>query len=954
MGSGSSTSRAAPDIRQEQVNIDDFKTSSSSSLAADAEDAAAVSRPTLLTDKNSVSPAFEALIEKAPNAIAQQASAGITDGVPSMEVNATVGSDPRGQGQAVIVEKRQRRLSVAPALESVPGLDAAGVASREDRKQDGQLETLPVQAKETDAREPSGQGQVIIVEHRRRRLSIAPASKEDPSGVASLSNREVDGKVETSAKRTSATRRGLGIPGGIAGVEGASGASDHDHDIQEYPQPDVALDATENAATNRRSSMPDRALHATENAAANRRSSMFSNVPGPRRVSGSSTGIGRSLSEQSFGGVSDDASDSFSDFGAESDGLQELDRDADNEHDLPLEHAKEKERAALKIKYSRRRHSGVDVEGLTPERQSHSPMPIRHAVPIKTFMQLTELKSLEELQKEGMLVELRTGMPITFVALQWSSNTHPDPCGRQLRVLQTALMNLHGGNATLSGDLRRPDVTYTIEDLADMIESYVWIGYCCLPRKKQEVQAGDDIIALRNSTEEFVALADVVDRSKYFLVLAPAMQPVKDEEASLNFASLRENGWLRLAFMVRALSLADTRLLLVEDTERVQTLCSQDHLWTPTVNGTFQSTKESVAAKTVSEELIERKQDAYLAAGRVEDNRLLRCVQSLLHKGTGDHGSGESSDGSSDSEEEQDANNLETLQGASRPQVVSRTVQARAWDFLRIFGLNSAQQPDALNCLAMHYAAICGSPKVLKSLVSIGSEIEVPAEGYPAGEACMGHWPDPKGMTPLHFAALLGQNSMNINCLIELGAQIDARDAKQRTPLMLCCYADNLGVARRLIDLQADLSLKDEVGCTALHQAAAYGRSQMCELLLSKGAPVTKSLVGSSPLFELALCSPTPALVNSLVHAKCAVNEVLATEVDRTVLKKWLALKPVTSHHMLERFVAAHHGMTALMAASMAASGKVAKALVEAGADPGMRNQAGSTSSDVARVMGCS
>jgi len=330
----------------------------------------------------------------------------------------------------------------------------------------------------------------------------------------------------------------------------------------------------------------------------------------------------------------------------------------------------------------------------------------------------------------------------------------------------------------------------------------------------------------------------------------------------------------------------------------------------------------------------------------VEDYRLLRAVESLVLKGTGDHGSDESSDGSSDSEEEQNAHNLAT----SKPQVAGRTVQARAWDFLRIFGLNSAQQPDSLNCLAMHYAAICGSPKILRSLASIGSKIEVPSKGYPAGKASMGHWPDLKGMTPLHFGALLGQNSMNINCLVELGAQVDARDAKHRTPLMLCCYSDNLKAATRLIDLQADLSLKDEVGCTALHQAAAHGRLQICELLLSKGAPVTKSLVGSSPLFELALCSPTPALVNSLVYAGCAVNEALETALDEEVLKKWLALKPVTSHHMLERLVGAHLGMTALMAAAMAASGKVAKALLEAGADPGMRNQAGSTASDAAKV----
>jgi len=323
----------------------------------------------------------------------------------------------------------------------------------------------------------------------------------------------------------------------------------------------------------------------------------------------------------------------------------------------------------------------------------------------------------------------------------------------------------------------------------------------------------------------------------------------------------------------------------------------------------------------------------------VEDYRLLRAMQNLLLKGTGADGYDESSDESSDSDEEQDLQSMDkgshaakTARRASMPQVASKTVQARAWDFLRIFGLVSAQQPDALNCTALHYAAICGSPKILKSLVSIGSGMEVPAQGYPEGDDCMGLWPELKGMTPLHFAALLGQNPLNVDCLIKLGAQIDARDARQRTPLMLCCYADNLEVARRLIDLQADVSLEDEVGCTALHQAAAYGRSQLCELLLKNGVPVTKSLLGLSPLFELALSSSTPGLVDTLVRAGCTVDEVSEIRMERTAVKKWLEVKPVTSHRMFECLLGAHPKMTALMAASMAGNGKVVQALVEAGA----------------------
>ena len=136
----------------------------------------------------------------------------------------------------------------------------------------------------------------------------------------------------------------------------------------------------------------------------------------------------------------------------------------------------------------------------------------------------------------------------------------------------------------------------------------------------------------------------------------------------------------------------------------------------------------------------------------------------------------------------------------------------------------------------------------------------------------------------------------------------------------------------------------------ALHQAASYGKPRLCELLLRQGAPVTSSLLKSSPLFELALCSPSPFLVNKLVSARCAVDELVEMTVDSTVVKKWLGPKPVAAHHMFRCLVRAQHGMTALMVASVADNGKVAQEFLEADADPGMRNKAGSTASDMANM----
>ena len=86
------------------------------------------------------------------------------------------------------------------------------------------------------------------------------------------------------------------------------------------------------------------------------------------------------------------------------------------------------------------------------------------------------------------------------------------------------------------------------------------------------------------------------------------------------------------------------------------------------------------------------------------------------------------------------------------------------------------------------------------------------------------------------------------------------------------------------------------------------------------------------------------------MSARCAVGKLVEITVDSTVVKKWLGPKPVAAHHMFRCLVRAQHGMTALMVASVADNGKVVQEFLEADADQGMRNKAGSTASDMANM----
>ena len=66
----------------------------------------------------------------------------------------------------------------------------------------------------------------------------------------------------------------------------------------------------------------------------------------------------------------------------------------------------------------------------------------------------------------------------------------------------------------------------------------------------------------------------------------------------------------------------------------------------------------------------------------------------------------------------------------------------------------------------------------------------------------------------------------------ELGANVDARDERGATPLMLAARQGHDAACRSLVDdLGADCNLTDEDGATATHHAAAHGRADALAVL---------------------------------------------------------------------------------------------------------------------------
>lgn len=102
---------------------------------------------------------------------------------------------------------------------------------------------------------------------------------------------------------------------------------------------------------------------------------------------------------------------------------------------------------------------------------------------------------------------------------------------------------------------------------------------------------------------------------------------------------------------------------------------------------------------------------------------------------------------------------------------------------------------------------------------------------------------------------------------VQAGFDVDTRDAREWTPLMIAAFHGREQVALLLLQLGADSFAKDRGGYSPIHWAAYSGYPVVVKVLLERGVPANAlSNAGISPLLQASACGHEAVVDLLLAH----------------------------------------------------------------------------------------
>jgi quinoprotein dehydrogenase-associated probable ABC transporter substrate-binding protein len=196
--------------------------------------------------------------------------------------------------------------------------------------------------------------------------------------------------------------------------------------------------------------------------------------------------------------------------------------------------------------------------------------------------------------------------------------------------------------------------------------------------------------------------------------------------------------------------------------------------------------------------------------------------------------------------------------------------------------------------------------------------------------------PDLQGWLPLNNAARQRKDDM-IKALIDLGADPNLADEGGTTPLVAAAMRDHVPSIKVLLENGADVDKPGPDGVHPLSLAIADSRYEVAKVLIEGGADVGAAS-GPDGLTPLMVVSAQTAPAEG---ARFVPGSARPTDIAASLIERGAAVD-----------TQAKSGMTALMIAASHNNAPMIGLLMDAGADPALKNEQGLTATDVAQKNG--
>lgn len=563
-------------------------------------------------------------------------------------------------------------------------------------------------------------------------------------------------------------------------------------------------------------------------------------------------------------------------------------------------------------------------------------------ISVPNLLQLDKLEPHQRLQAKDLLVKWTPDLAgrVLFVSHQWLGWEEPDAAHEHLHALQHLLRRLLSGDTGdveadwlsqlflgIRGATRVSSASFKVS----LPHMFVWMDYVSMPQNLEDAigQKEDGMNAIRS-------IPAYVERSSIMLVLAPPATH-KDLGVACGYKSWRSRGWCRMEYIAAVLARRPVPILISQaptsspefifplDTltllagEASFTCCARNHDFG---SGTVPCDKIKIRSVMVT--LLDAKIGYFHDKGKLADARFFTSFRPRLLHGLPPAPDEEEPSVAMLKRQFRWRTDAEEARWAAKTGVTllfAAVLTDHRPTVLEVFRTNAA----VLNAATrIEWKALGGTatkgwtPLLLAMTFCSWSVVEVLLDAGARPDARVG-----TGQNCVQLAATFGQHE-NIRAWMRRFPSWDLEQGdKMKAPALLpaCLFGPNkLETVRALLDVGADRNAHNKFGFTPLHDAAANPDAE-------------------------------PETIRMLVRAGCNVNgQVIPPSLGPgLVLGVMRFATRLGMGGKLARHLATTKRTTPLHNAAMRGDVDLCRVLLEANADPTMRNAMGLTPLEQAR-----